>query len=299
MLVLLYRGFKSKPHKELVMNKRNVIFSGLLILLGCAFLLLTGCPSGLTDDAGGQSIARTAINPAALNDPPEVFVKTITLPYGTPSIYTVYYDLATGDVVDPATEPWDFSVECQETGVPLKNSGLVFFHTNSGDSGPGDGAVWFTEKTNFASTQFSDRVTDFSGDYAEYAPYVTDVTRYAFGMDSSKYETSMNMTTYFGFYGGTGTDEDPFQVVPYTPPLSDYIFYLFNKKAAWTDRGNMPPNLGPTGRVYIIQHSDGVTYSKLQVSSFSLNPTSLVYSITLQFTEVSPPTPQRGGALSE
>jgi hypothetical protein len=277
------------------MKQRNVLF-GLFILLGCAFLLFTGCPSSLTDDAGVQSLARTALDPAALNDPPEVFTVDIELPYikSGQTVYNVYYNLATGEVVDdPATEPWDFSVECQETGVSLKNSGLVFFHTNSGDSGPGDGGVWYTDEDDFANvTSATQAVTDFTG-FPDCAPYVEDLTRYAYGMDSSMYETSMNMMTYFGFYGGTGTSGDPFKVVPYTPPIEKYIFYLFNKKAAWTDLGNMPPELAPTNQVYIIGHADGATYSKLQVNGFSLDPDTLTYIISFQFTEVpgAPPPP--------
>jgi hypothetical protein len=259
--------------------KQRTLFFGLLILLGCAFLLFTGCPTAVTDDAAGYALAR-----AAIGDPPPVFVKNLTLGTGAGP---VYYDLATGQQV-PVTGAWDFGVEYQWGSGTGKSSGLVFFYTNSEDSGTGDGGVWFTDKTVFGNVQLSDAVTDFSGDYAEYADYVTDVTRYAEGMSYNVYETSMNMMTYFGFPGGDGTEEDPFEIIPYEPPdpIKDYIFYDFDKRAAYTDLGDMPPKLAPTQQVYIIRHGDGAAYSKLQVSAFALNPNDLSYSMTIQFTEV-------------
>jgi hypothetical protein len=256
------------------MKQRTVLFS-LLTLLGCAFLLFTGCPVDGTDITG-YTLAR-----AVISDPPPVFVEELVLEIGDPP---VYYDLATGQKV--TTGAWDFGVEYQSDAT---GSGLVFFYTNSGASATsvgGYGGVWFTNKTDFDTVQFSDRVTDFSGVYAEYAPYVTDFTRYAMGMSVKEYSAAMNMMTYFGFSGGVGTYADPFQVNPYTPPIEDYKFYNFDKRAAYTDIGNMPPELAPTGQVYIIQHRDGRAYSKLQVSEFSLDPTDLFYTIELTFTEV-------------
>jgi hypothetical protein len=121
-------------------------------------------------------------------------------------------------------------------------------------------------------------------------------------MGGDRYSTPMNIMTYFGFPGGDGlTDETAFTVNPYTPPdpLSSYIFYDFDKKAAYTDYGNMPPNLGPTGQVYIIRHSDGSTYSKLQITGFTLNA-NMTYSISLQFTEIpSSLQPGKAGPLAE
>jgi hypothetical protein len=264
------------------MRKRN-LFSGLLILLGCALFIITGCSSALTEDAAGPARSRVLIS-----DPP-VFVESLTLEIGDEP---VYYDLATGEVVDPETDPWDFGVEYQWEEEAFKGSGLVFFYTNSGVSAiTGGGGVWFTDKTVFSSVRLSDAVTNFSGAYAEYAPYVADVPRYAQGMGGNVYETPMNMMTYFGFPGGDGlTDGTPFQIIPYTPPITDYVFYSFNKRAAYTDLGNMPPELAPTGQVYIIKHHYdarvGDVYSKLQVTDFALDPYDLSYSISFQFTVV-------------
>jgi hypothetical protein len=271
------------------MKQRNVLF-GLSILLGCAFLLFTGCPSGLTDEAGVQSLARTALDPAALADPPVTFTDTLTLPYVDPvskeTVYTVYYDLSTGDRVTSADD-WDFSVECQEAGEELKDSGLVFFHTNSGDSGTESGAVWYTDETVFNNVYSHYQAVNVTG--TEYEPYVNDVTRYAQGMGEEVYKTPMNIMTYFGFPGGDGlTALTAFEIIPYVPPepLEDYIFYDFDKMAAYEGTGGMPPGFDATQQVYIIRHYDGTTYSKLQVNGFELDPLTLIYTIDLQFAIV-------------
>jgi hypothetical protein len=260
--------------------RKRTLFSSLLILLGCAFLLITGCSSVLTEDAAGPARSRTLIG-----DPPPVFTDTFTLAVGA---LPRYYDLATGQVVvvkDPAEDPWDFGVEYQSGSSGLKTSGLVFFYTNSGDSGPGAGGVRYTGMydDDFDDVQLSDAVNP-SG--TEYEPYAVDTIRYAQGMSSTVYAAPMNMMTYFGFYGGTGTVRDPFQIIPYTPPITQYKFYYFNKMMAYTDAGDMPPNFGPTGQVYIIAHENGTTYSKLQVTDFALDPSDLSYTISFQFTEV-------------
>jgi hypothetical protein len=256
--------------------KQRTLFFGLLILLGCAFLLFTGCPTAVTDDAAGYALAR-----AAIGDPPPVFTEPLRLNINDGP---VYYDLATGEEVDPEEEDWDFGVEYQWGQEALKGSGLVFFYTNSEDSGEGDGAVWFTGETDFSLVQSFDDAVDPTG--TEYEPYVTDVNRFAYGMGGNVYETPMNMMTYFGFPGGDGSEEYPFTVNPYAPPIETYKFYNFDKMAAYTDRGNMPPNLAPTGQVYIIRHHGGATYSKLQVSKFALGPTQLYYTMTITFTEI-------------
>jgi hypothetical protein len=263
--------------------RKSNLFSGLLILLGCAFLIFAGCSSVLTEDAAGPARSRTLID-----DPPPVFNVPVSLVRNVDG--PKYYDLATGQQVNPKVAPWDFGVEYQWEDEALKGSGLVFFYTNSGDSGAGLGGVWFTDMTDFSLVQLSDKIDDFSDEWAEYAPYVTDTIRYAQGMSYAVYETPMNMMTYFGFpEGGDGlTEETPFEIIPYEPPdpISQYKFYCFNKMAAYTDKGDMPPELLSTGQVYIIAHHGGAVYSKLQVNAFALDPTTLNYSMTLTFTEV-------------
>jgi hypothetical protein len=261
------------------MKQRFVLFSAL-ILLGCAFLLFTGCPVDGTDLAGDAAARSVLADPSGRP-------VSLTLHPGD----TAYYDLATGLPV-PVTGHWDFGVEYQSGSLQYKDSGLVFFYTKSGDSGLGDGAVWFTDEEDYDEVESADdAVTDFSGTYAEYAPYVNDVNRWAYGMGGDRYEVPMNMMTYFGFPGGDGlTYGTAFTVNPYDPDDPEhYVFYDFDKKAAYTDEGGMPPDFAPTNQVYIIRHGDGEVYSKLQVTEFSLDPDDLFYDITFQFDEVDPP----------
>jgi hypothetical protein len=163
-------------------------------------------------------------------------------------------------------------------------------------SGRGNGAVWYTEVADFDEVVFEDK-ENVTG--TEYAPYVTDVLRYAQGMGYTVYDTPMNIMTYFGFPGGTGTVGDPFQANPYDPDHANtYKIYSFNKWAAYKeDTGGMPPDFIPTGTVYIIAHHGGLTFSKLQVTDFSLDPDELFYTIGLKFTKVTPAPPARGGGV--
>lgn len=298
---LRYRDFGPEPFrsetKEFKMKKVKALSCGLLVLLGCAFLF-TACPTGVTEDADGLSIARTAlVNPAALADPPPVYTVPVTLPTtDTTPVYKVYYNLATGArVLNPSGTNWDFGVEYQVGGGDLKDSGLVFFYTNSGVSATtgGNGRVWYTEETDFDTTDYDDGVDP---DGTEYEDYATDVTRYAESMGYKVYEVPMNMMTYFGFCGGDGlTDETAFEANPYDYEHPDtYKIYEFDKMAAYDEgKGGMPPDFKSTGWVYIIRHANGVNFSKLQVQNFALNPTTLGYSMTLEFTDVTPPPPGR------
>jgi hypothetical protein len=177
----------------------------------------------------------------------------------------IYFSLSQGIELDESkknTGEWDIAFE---TGL-----GFLYIYTNSGSSAaafgsPGRGGVWFTEKTDFNDTVFEDRVTDFSGDYAEYEGYVTDVTKYQHAMAGSV-PGPMNIMTYYGYRTGSGdTEEDPFEWSIPGPP--GYPFYEFNKKAFAYVNGGMPPPWFPTRRVYIIRHGDGEHYSKFQVSA--------------------------------
>jgi hypothetical protein len=91
----------------------------------------------------------------------------------------------------------------------------------------------------------------------------------------------MNMMTYFGFNGGSGlTYEDPFTSIPRNGvPLTDYVFYHFNKKAAYEGTGGMPPGFKETKQIYIIRHADGVHHSKFQVTAFTYG-----YAMDLKFS---------------
>ncbi|MDR1655657.1 MAG: hypothetical protein LBR96_06625 [Treponema sp.] len=199
-----------------------------------------------------------------------------------------YYSLSTGAEVDASkanTTDWDIAIE-------KHTSALLFIYTNSGSTADakgstGDARVWFTNKTDFDDVKLGDRVTDFSGDNAEYALYTKDVPRYlTFGMSSPPtYAVNMNIMTYFGFNGGTkdglatGT---AFTSNAYTGDSVTYKYFDFDKKAFWSHLG-MPPVYSPTNQVYIIRHAGGAGFSKLQVG---VAYASSNFAVSLKFIEV-------------
>jgi hypothetical protein len=184
-----------------------------------------------------------------------------------------FYSLVKGVEIDASksnTTEWDIAIEA-------KNGGFCYIYTNSGASAArfgseGQGGVWFTGKTNFDDVALADRVTDFSGENAEYADYVTDVTRYQIGMGTAV-PGEMNIMTYYGYASGDGLSETTaFGWSNPGPPMSP--FYEFNKKAFANCPGGMPPPWQATGQVYIIKHADEDSYSKFQVNALSLNASS-------------------------
>jgi hypothetical protein len=176
---------------------------------------------------------------------------------------TKYFSLSQGIEI-PAeksnTAEWDIAVKAEGAFCyVLTNSGVTAASLGSG----GNGGVWFTTKgTDFSGVALADRVTDLTGANAEYADYVTDVTRSQYAMFVT--ETGpMNIMTYYGYLTGDGLSEaTQFGWSFPGPPGSP--FYEFNKKAFAAALGGMPPPWYATGEVYIIRHADGVSYSKLQ-----------------------------------
>jgi hypothetical protein len=178
-----------------------------------------------------------------------------------------YFSLSQGKELPASksnTAEWDIAMEVRN------NHGFCYIYTNSGDTAAelgntgGQGGVWFTNKTDFDSVTLADRVTDFSGENADYEVYVTDVIRYQRGMYGSL-RSRMNIMTYYGYESGDGSEADPFNWSNPGPP--NHPFYEFNKKAFGYAGGGMPPPWSPTKQVYIIRHADGVSYSKFQVST--------------------------------
>jgi hypothetical protein len=177
---------------------------------------------------------------------------------------TKYFSLARG-VEIPAeksnTAEWDIAIQAEGAFCYIRtNSGVTAASLGSG----GQGGVWFTTKgSDFSGVTLADRVTDFTGDNAEYEAYTTDVTRSQYAMFVT--ETGpMNIMTYYGYLTGDGLSEDTrfgwsFPGPPGAP------FYEFNKKAFAGAYGGMPPRWYPSNEVYIIRHADGVSYSKFQV----------------------------------
>jgi hypothetical protein len=175
-----------------------------------------------------------------------------------------YFSLTTGEEVPAGrkdTADWDIAVEYD---------GFIQIYTNSGDSGPGSGGVTFTGKTDFADVALADGVTEFTGEYAEYAPYTEDVTRWVGSMGSAS-QTIMNVMTYLGYISGSGTQESPFSPSPFAVGDSSKKMYAFNKKQCYDHRGGtMAPLYDPTLQVYVVTHADGIAKSKFQLSGVAV-----------------------------
>jgi hypothetical protein len=223
-----------------------------------AVLLFSACPA-----ANGTGDEDTFTGEGAFED---LFfqsaVDTDTIPSNIK-----YFSLSQGKELDAskkATAEWDIALEAL--------GAFFYIYTNSGITaevfGPtgGQGGVWFTNTTDFDDVVLTDRVTDFSGEYAEYADYVADSTRYQYGM-SGPVEGRMNIMTYYGYEDGDGLSaETAFAIsadAPFTEP-----FFKFNKKAFCNGEPAMPPIWHPTGQVYVIKHGAGNLYSKFQVTAF-------------------------------
>ncbi|MDR0709343.1 MAG: HmuY family protein, partial [Spirochaetaceae bacterium] len=195
-----------------------------------------------------------------------------------------FFSLARGveiDVSKKNTTEWDIAIEA---GL----DSFCYIYTNSGDSASafgsgGDGGVWFTDETDFDDVTLANRVTDFSGDNAVYADYVTDVTRYQKGMSGAS-PGRMNIMTYYGYLSGDGlTADTTFSWSTPGPPMSP--FFEFNKKAFATCPGGMPPPWDETGVIYVIRLAGGDAYAKFQVDALSFG--SSTYSLSFKFAGLS------------
>jgi hypothetical protein len=198
-----------------------------------------------------------------------------------------YFSLAQGKEVLAAksnTNEWDIAIQ-------VDGGGFCYVYTNSGASAEalgttGQGGVWFTNETNFNNVTLASRVTDYTGENAQYADcaaYETDVTRYQMGMSASL-GGRMNIMTYYGYASGDGLTADT--AFGYsTPGPPSHPFYEFNKKAFAYVTGGMPPPWHPTQQIYIIRHADGVSYSKFQVTALRYQ-TGFTYVLGFRFANL-------------
>jgi hypothetical protein len=230
----------------------------LPVIAGCLFLV-TGCPTETGDPSGtGISPGGGGGNTPALGTELRFYSDDVQ------KDPVRYFSLATGDEVPAGqanTTNWDIAVVYD---------GFIQVYTNSGNSGPGNGGVTFTGKTDFDTVVLADGVTDFSGANAEYAFYTKDVTRWV-GTMTSKSETVMNIMTYLGYISGDGTEGSPFSPSPFVMNDPDKKMYEFNKKQCYDHRGGtMAPLYDPTYQVYIVTHADGTAKSKFQLSGVTV-----------------------------
>jgi hypothetical protein len=244
---------------NIFLRRLNVFTVGPACIL--AALLLTGCPTESVDDGNNDDDDNNNLVTDVFD-----YENVLFLAYSDTPTGIKYYSLSQGAEVDAskrATAEWDIALEAIDAFFYLyTNSGYTA--TEFGGTG-GQGGVWFTNKTDFDSVLLSDRVTDFSGENAEYAAYVTDVKRYQPSMTGTPIGT-MNIMTYYGYEGGDGSYSNPFTLSTGAP--FGHPFFEFNKKAFAAAGTTMPPSWYETNQVYVIRHADGASYSKFQVYDF-------------------------------
>jgi hypothetical protein len=184
-----------------------------------------------------------------------------------------FYSLPRGDEEKPTdisgpaikSGAWDIAVEAHDRSFSIRtNSGASADEYDTKGNGGGNGGVWFTDK-KFNTARVSDRAIPVAGgEYAEYMPYTEDVACYV-NLMSDGIPVVLNVITYLGYPGGSGTAADPFQRNQAdSGNMASFIPYSFNKKGAYTMLG-MPPLYTPTNQVYIVRHGDGDGWSKIQL----------------------------------
>jgi hypothetical protein len=233
--------------------KHGKLVFGFMALF-CAAALFLGCPTEAGDNTN-----------YGIGNPIEEEI-VITTADGTK-----YFSL-TAEGLIPVTDT--AKIASKEWDIAFQRSRLIF--TNSGAtadsvSSGGDGGVWFTDKTDFASVSDGDRVVDFTKEgYAEYEEFTKDVVKYTSATASSR----LNIMTYVGYAGGTGTQEDWYKTnTPSSnPPPADFLPYMYNKKHFVSMTSMSGPNGAEyelSNQVYVIKHGDGVHYSKVQITEYT------------------------------
>jgi hypothetical protein len=198
-----------------------------LLVTGCIALFLTGCLAD-PDDSGVDELGN-------LNE-------AITVNEGT----IRYFSLSTGEeTANPASQDWDIAFDY--TRMIYTNSGATADAVGSG----GQGGVWASNTMNFAgvtSTAGANFTIDYAVDTAKYTSPAAEMGAPALNR--------LNVITYVGYTSGTGTEDDP---------LTGYAYD--QKQYYEADLSTMPPVFSVTNRVYIVKHSDGEHYSKVQITA--------------------------------
>jgi hypothetical protein len=145
----------------------------------------------------------------------------------------------------------------------LTNSGVTAVSLISG----GDGGVWYTTKDDGDPKKAFSSVSDRDGVPVggEYAGLTKDTTRY---VASASTAVVMNVMTYMGYTGGTGTLSDFYTTNTISNPATD-VPYTNDKRQCYSMVTMVPPVYDVTGEVYIIRHGNGTYYSKIEVTDFT------------------------------
>jgi hypothetical protein len=239
--------------------KQGKIVLGFLVLF-CVAALFLGCPTEDTDDTNygvGETQER------------EIAVVT-----GVPKYFSFTTGAEVTDAAKIASKEWDIAF--QPSRMIYTNSGATATLTESG----GQGGIWFANKTDFDKVSDGDRVEP-TGDYAEYADFTADVVKYTSATASNRF----NVMTYWGFAGGSGTQEDPYQTKTFDGSAT-FVPYTYDKKN-WiimtTMTGPNGATFDLTNEVYIVKHGDGTHYSKLQITNYGSEGSGMGAPVTETF----------------
>jgi hypothetical protein len=195
-----------------------------------------------------------------------------------------YFSLTTGKRIpdnQKNTTSWDIAFTRYSEGNPPKgvfrlvrtNGGVTATDVGSG----GQAKVWYVDTTDF------DAVTAATGipEDAINTTYNTDVTRYvnaAMGGNPDPLARAMNVMTYVG-YNNESEENDGTTAEKYFSNS-----YSYNKKQFYRSAGQ--GQYTPTNQVYIIQHADGATKSKIQIAyEYQSSPAADIYQIKHEILE--------------
>ncbi|MDR2072075.1 MAG: HmuY family protein [Spirochaetaceae bacterium] len=231
-------------------HKKFVLWTALILL--CALVL--GCGNGTTDEGG------RAFSVAITNGQKK------------------YFSLSTGTEIpegQKATTGWDIAFTRYSEGSPPKGVFRLVL-TNGGVTATAEGSsgqtkVWYVNTTNFDSVTAT---TPIPND-AINTTYNTDVTRYvnaAMGGEPDPLERAMNVMTYVGYTNESETNDGTSGEKYFSNS------YRYDKKQFYKS-GGMGVYI-PTYQVYIIQHADGVSRSKIQITyEYQASPPADIYQV--------------------
>jgi len=170
-----------------------------------------------------------------------------------------YYDLSTGtEVADPATQNWDIAFSSStgaSGGGVLTNSGLSAVNAASN----GQGGVYYAGTLDFDAVG-SVNTSGFDGAFAQdVLVWITSQGQ----QGSTTAQGVLNAITKLDFSAGDGLAEGTaFSYTDVAQAYAGTAYYSYNETTH---------AISASGEVYIIRHGVGTHYSKLQITSMSLD----------------------------
>jgi hypothetical protein len=207
----------------------------------------------------GSVTSRPTATVAAWVEPmaPDVMAN-LAQPFSVSNEGTRYFSLSTGEqVAEPSGTNWD--IYFQETRTVGTNSGETATQMSSG----GQGGIWPTNKTDFASVTLADKKEGVLDGF-DYTPWHTDKIRWVANMYGYQ-QKPVNVATYVGFtveFGSVYAERDGRE----SGRNALFPSLNYDKKAYYTmfTMGVFVPSL----QVYIVRGADGVHHFKVQIQKF-------------------------------